>query len=111
MSFITHPDYLIEDRARTVYQDLLVRLSRERDQGGLWVAPPSGVNDWWRARHEMALVQAGDSWRIEGASSEKARVAYAVLRDGRCAYTLDESDAMSRCPLTVESVARPQAVV
>jgi hypothetical protein len=36
----------------------------------------------------MRLVPDGESWRVEGPGSERARVAFARLRDGRVVYEL-----------------------
>ena len=89
MTLISHPDYLTTDRARQVYRDLLTELSGRRAAGDLWIALPSEVDRWWRDRHQMQLVPAGDSWDIEGPSSSRARVAYARLEDGACVYAFD----------------------
>ena len=89
VSFIVHPDHLIEERARAVYRELLTCLSRERDEGRLWVTLPSEVDRWWRDRHQMTLVPTGESWRIEGPSSDRALVAYAAIEDGVVVYTLE----------------------
>ena len=89
ISFIIHPDYLVEDRARAVYLELLSSLARLRASSQLWLASPSEIDRWWRSRHQMKLVPTGDSWKIEGPSSDRARVAYASLEDGVCVYTLD----------------------
>ncbi|MDQ3348450.1 MAG: hypothetical protein M3545_10830, partial [Acidobacteriota bacterium] len=51
ISFITHPDYLIERRARRVYRELLEHLSRLRSEHHLWVALPGEIDSWWRSRH------------------------------------------------------------
>jgi hypothetical protein len=88
VSFIAHPDYLIERRARGVYADLLRLLVELRARRGVWTALPSEIDEWWRNRRAMRLVPDGGSWRIEGAGSERARVAYARLRDGRVVYEL-----------------------
>jgi hypothetical protein len=88
VSFIAHPDYLIDPRAREVYTDLLrilVALRRERQ---VWTALPAEIDQWWRNRRGMRLVPDGDSWRIEGAGSERARVAYARLEGDRVVYEL-----------------------
>jgi hypothetical protein len=77
ISFNTHPDYLIAQRARDCYTELLRLLSRLRDQHHVWVAPPAEIDRWWRDRREMRLVPNGASWRVEGRGSERARVAYA----------------------------------
>jgi hypothetical protein len=77
VSFNTHPDYLVEPRARDSYTELLRLLAELRDQRHVWIAPPAEIDQWWRNRREMRLVPNGDSWRVEGPGSERARVAYA----------------------------------
>jgi hypothetical protein len=89
ISFIVHPDYLIEKRARKVYSDLLSRLAQLRREFKLWIALPREVNDWWRNRREMRLVKHGDSWQIEGPGKEHARIAYASLKGDRVIYTVE----------------------
>ena len=86
ISFIAHPDYLVEARARDIYTELLGILAELRDGRGAWIAPPSEIDRWWRNRRRMRLVRHGTSWRVEGPESERARVAYARLRDGRVVY-------------------------
>ena len=88
ISFITHPDYLIDKRAQAVYMDLLSHLATLRDQRKLWTALPREVNRWWRNRHHMRLVQDGDNWRIEGPDSERARIAYATLEGESVVYSV-----------------------
>ena len=90
ISILTHPDYLIEKRARAVYVELLSHLRRLRDEGKVWFALPGELNRWWRNRELMTLVADGDSWIIEGPDSDRARVAYATLEDDRLVYELDE---------------------
>jgi hypothetical protein len=90
VSFIVHPDYLREPRAWNVYRDLLVHLAERRMTQHLWVALPSEVNSWWRNRQKMTLAADGDSWRIEGPDSSRARVAHATLDGHRIVYTLGE---------------------
>jgi hypothetical protein len=51
MSFICHPDYLIEQRARTVYESLLLYLRQMIDREKVWLALPGAVDRWWRASH------------------------------------------------------------
>jgi hypothetical protein len=77
VSFNTHPDYLVEQRARDSYTELLRLLAELRDQRHVWVAPPAEIDQWWRHRREMRLVPDGQSWRVEGRGAERARVAYA----------------------------------
>jgi hypothetical protein len=91
ISFITHPDYLIDMRARRVYSDLLGFLFELRSHGKTWIALPNQVAAWWRIRSGLSLVGSGDSWRIEGSGSEHATVAYAVLNNDRLTYEYDRS--------------------
>ena len=39
----------------------------------------------------MTLVPAGESWRIEGPDSDRARLAYASLENGQVVYKLAEA--------------------
>jgi hypothetical protein len=89
ISFIIHPDYLIEQRARNVYLELLAYLSHLRADKKLWMALPENVNRWWRNRSQMELVRDGDNWRIEGPDKERAAIAYATLEGDRLIYRLD----------------------
>jgi hypothetical protein len=89
ISFITHPDYLIEKRARAIYVDLLAHLSRLRSDGNLWVALPAEVDRWWRSRALMTIVPDGKGWRVWGPDSHRARVAYATLENRELVYRLD----------------------
>ena len=91
ISFIVHPDYLLEQRAREVYTALLSLLSYTRKESKLWTALPREVNDWWRKRNEMRLVKEGSSWQIDGPDKHRARIAYASLEAGRVVYTMDET--------------------
>ena len=86
--FITHPDYLLESRARAVYVQLLKHVEQLRRQEGIWVALPGEVDQWWRDRRQMTLVRKGGLWRIEGPQSDRARLAYAVLDGDRVVYNL-----------------------
>ena len=88
ITILTHPDYLIEPRAQRVYKDLLRHLCRLRVDQNLWIAQPAEVARWWRQRNEMTLVRQGDSWRINGDQSHRARVAYATLQNDRVIYTI-----------------------
>jgi hypothetical protein len=89
ISFIVHPDYLLEARARAVYRDLLSHLRRLRDDGQVWMALPGDVDTWWRERAHMTVVPNGRSWRIDGPGSDRARLAYATLDGDRLVYTVD----------------------
>src|SRR6201999_1858705 len=77
ISFIVHPDYIIEPAARRIYTELLQRLHALRAGGQTWIALPREVAAWWRLRSELNLVRDGtSSWRVEGEGRERARVAY-----------------------------------
>jgi hypothetical protein len=88
ISFIVHPDYSIDLRCRRVYAELLEHLSQLRASGQTWIAQPNEVEAWWRLRTELNLVKVGASWQIEGKGSERARIAYAVLKDDALVYEL-----------------------
>jgi hypothetical protein len=92
ISFIAHPDYLIEKNARKVYLDLLGHLARTRAEKKIWMALPSEINRWWRNRSQMKLVRAGSGWRIEGPDKERARIAYATRQGDSVVYTVDGAD-------------------
>ena len=89
ISFIAHPDYLIEKNARKVYLDLLGHLARTRAEKRIWMALPSEVDRWWRNRRQMKLIRAGKGWRIEGPDKERARIAYAIRQGDSVVYTVD----------------------
>lgn len=88
ISFITHPDYLIEKRAQNTYRDLLDLLARKRTDDNAWIALPGEVDRWWRERSHLKLVHKNGQWQIEGRGKERARVAFASLADGQVAYTV-----------------------
>ena len=91
MSFIAHPDYLVEGRARKMYQELLEHLRQIIVREKIWAALPGEVDQWWRARSQMRLERRGDSWEIVGEGKEKARLAYAFLNHGKLVYELADS--------------------
>ena len=93
VSFIVHPDYVRERRARDTYISLLAHLARLRTQGEIWMALPREVDRWWKERARMTIVGEADRWRIEGPGRERARVAYASLDGDRLAFMLDPSSA------------------
>jgi hypothetical protein len=89
ISFIIHPDYISKSREWKVYELLLTHLAQLRDEKGLWIPKPGEVNLWWRQRTKMTIVEDRDGVRIEGAGSERARVAYASEKDGRLVVMLE----------------------
>jgi len=96
LSFIIHPDYVTTGRERKVYEALLCSLAELRRDRGVWIATPGDVNRWWRQRAEMRIVEDHEGVRIEGAGSERARVAYASAVDGRLAVTVEQAVAHQR---------------
>jgi hypothetical protein len=82
ISFIAHPDYLMERRARSVYEALLDHLRQIVAREKIWAALPADVDRWWRARSQMNLVFRDNQWEIQGPDKQRARLAYAVL-DGQ----------------------------
>lgn len=91
MSFIAHPDYLVELRARKVYESLLDYLRDMVDREKIWTPLPREVDQWWRARNQMKLVRNGSGWEIEGPQKERARIGYAVLDGDRLTYEVADA--------------------
>jgi hypothetical protein len=89
ISMISHPDYLIEARARSVYADFLRHLADLRDRTPLWTPLPREVAEWWQQRSQMRLVDTAGEWRIEGPGAERARIAYAHAADDDVNYTFE----------------------
>jgi hypothetical protein len=90
ISVLTHPDYLFEERARHVYSSLLEHVRTMIDREKIWVALPGDVDLWWRTRRQMKLVRKDNEWEITGPEKERARLAYAILDEGRLLYELAE---------------------
>jgi hypothetical protein len=86
MSFIAHPDYLINRRNRKVYETLLEYLQQMIARDNIWSALPGDVDHWWRARSQMEVVPSGEAWEIIGPEKERARLGYAVLDGSRVKY-------------------------
>ncbi|MGB2637113.1 MAG: hypothetical protein WAM58_24505 [Candidatus Acidiferrum sp.] len=93
ISFLTHPDYLIDLKPRGVYDSLLAYLRKICDRHNVWHALPGELDRWWRARNHMKIVNTGEGWKIEGPESHRARIAYAHLDGDRLEYTVEDSAA------------------
>jgi len=106
ISFITHPDYLLERRARSVYESLLVYLRGLCAQYGIWEAVPGQLDRWWRARSAMKLIKDNRGYRIEGPECERACIAYATLDGERVVYSVDKNSAVLGHPGSVDSEFR-----
>jgi len=92
ISFIVHPDYVIAERNRATFKALLDYLSQLRKGGTVWFALPGEVNRWWRMRSKMQVVRQGSVWKIKGPGSERARLAFASLQEGKLAYRISDSE-------------------
>jgi hypothetical protein len=91
VSFVVHPDYVIDPRPRATYRALLEHLSQIRAEGNVWFALPREINAWWRQRNQMRLIRSGASWSIEGPGCERARVAYAEVDGNRVTYSIQST--------------------
>jgi len=89
---IVHPDYLCGTREQELYRGLLHIFARLRDEQKVWIALPGEVNSWWRQRSQMKLVRRDGGWIIDGQGSERARLAFATLDQGRLVYSLIRAD-------------------
>lgn len=90
-SFIVHPDYVIDRRSRSVYEELLQYLSELCKQAKIWHPLPREVARWWRERSQMRIENSGGSWKVTGPGSARARVAFAQIEDDRLTYQIEKS--------------------
>jgi hypothetical protein len=88
VSFIVHPDYVIEAKAQGVYRDLLTFLRQFGLEKRIWFAVSGEIDHWCRARSRMRVVGHDGEWRIEGIGAEHAKLAFARLVDDRLEYEL-----------------------
>jgi hypothetical protein len=103
ISFIVHPDYLLDKPARDLYSTLLARLAELRRQSTMWIPLPRELNDWWRSRNEMRLVKEGSNWLIQGPDKRRARIAYASLDGDRVMYSFDSKFERCKRPMFASS--------
>jgi len=89
ISFITHPDYLRNAAARSLYRRLLSYLADKREHERVWITSPGELNDWWRQRAQLRIVEDETHWRIDGPGSERARIAYAEEHKGQLVFTVE----------------------
>ncbi len=89
VSFIVHPDYIIEKRARDVYRGLLSFLRQLDSETKLWFALPGEIDQWWRARSKMNVINHAGEWHIEGPGAERAKLAFATIAGDRLEYQLN----------------------
>ncbi len=93
ISILVHPDYIQDEHKSQLYRTLLTYLNQLRRKENVLIATPDEVNAWWRTRNQLRLVPAASGWRIDGAGSERARIAYAYREGGRITYRFDEPEA------------------
>jgi len=89
VSFIVHPDYVIEKRARDAYCSLLGYLQQLKSHERLWFALPGEVDQWWRSRSKMNVVSNKGQWEIEGPGAERAVLAFAKAAGDHLEYEVD----------------------
>jgi hypothetical protein len=104
ISFIVHPDYIIEKKARQTYTSLLAYLAQLRTEGKLWIARPGEVAQWWRERSQMRLVEHAGLWNVAGSGSERSRVAYAFASESGVTYQLSDQIRDAALPNSVPNV-------
>ena len=91
VSFIVHPDYIMVKKAQETYKALLEYLAQMSADKKTWIALPGQVNDWWRDRSQMKLIQNNGTCHIEGPGKERARIAYATVDGEKIVYSIDQS--------------------
>jgi len=89
ISFIVHPDYVIEKRAQGIYRDLLSFLRQLGQEKRIWFAVAGEIDCWWRSRSKIRLVDHNGKWQIEGASAERAKLAFAKVVGDRLEYEVE----------------------
>lgn len=90
VTILSHPDYVMERRAQSVYTDLLSHLRQLATDRPIWTPLPREVAAWWRQRSRMRLVERNGVWKIEGPGSERATLAYAHLDGDGVTYSLEQ---------------------
>lgn len=91
ISFIIHPDYIIDREERATYETLLAYLTELKAEKNVWMPLPGEVASWWRERSRMRLVEVDGTWQIEGKGKERARIAYASEKDGQLVYSFEST--------------------
>ena len=88
ISILIHPDYILKTKEQETYLQLLRYLDKLRLTENVWITTPADLNLWWRARSKLSLIRDGSEWRIKGAGSERARVAYARRNGDTISYEI-----------------------
>jgi hypothetical protein len=88
VSFIVHPDYIIEKKAQDTYRSLLEYLAQLRAEGKLSLGLPNELATWWRRRSRAGLACRDGQWRVADPGLERASVAHAYLDGEQVKYKL-----------------------
>lgn len=88
VSFIVHPDYVMEDKAQDSYRGLLNFLRGLAQEKQIWFTVSGQIDEWWRSRSKMRLFERNGEWCIEGKGAERARLAFAKLVDDHLEYEI-----------------------
>jgi glycosyltransferase involved in cell wall biosynthesis len=96
LSFIIHPDYVIETKTQSVYRELLAHLRHQCTERNIWTALPRQIDCWWRQRYAMKLVPKSEGWVVVGEGSERAQIAYASVQNDTLVYSFDPPANMLR---------------
>jgi glycosyltransferase involved in cell wall biosynthesis len=111
ISFIIHPDYVIEKDHQQIYRQLLSYLREQCAIHKIWVTVPSQINSWWRQRSAMKLLRNSYGWRITGEGSQRARIAYATLVGDSLVYSFEEPPGIDHeVSAELDDFRRPLAV-
>jgi hypothetical protein len=86
VSFNIHPDYILAEPCRKLYEELLAYLATVCADRNVWIALPKEVDQWWRQRRKMQVISKGKTFQVCGAYSERAVVAHAAVEGGRVVY-------------------------
>ena len=98
MTFIVHPDYIIDREELTTYKNLLSYLAELKANKNVWMPLPWEAAYWWKQRANMKLIQENGAWRIDGEGSDRATVAYATEQDGNLVYSFESAKLLSEAP-------------
>jgi hypothetical protein len=79
-----------------LYRALLIFLAGLCVSHDVWHALPKEVNAWWRQRTAMRLVRSERGWHVVGHGSERARIAFVTVRDGRVVYRIARAGSAIR---------------
>jgi len=90
ITFIVHPDYIISPRPQAAYKRLLDFLVKLRTERNVWIALPREVDRWWRQRSAMKIIRRNGEFMVDGAGSERARIAYACVEGDRIVYEFSD---------------------